>query len=161
MTMFTVSVSQRPQLWLFGVSVRTSMSNASVDCPHLWEKVFAPRMHEISGKKSGEHGPSYGISILIDAQHFEYWAAMPVREGIARPEGMGQIELPAGFYAGCLVPSLERLGEAYTCLYEAWPKTVTSYRPNMQAPCFEYYDERYMKSGAFEVSMPILVRCNT
>ena len=69
---------------------------------------------------------------------------------------MRQIELLAGFYASCVVPSLSQLGEAFTFLYEAWPKTVTEYGPNMQAPCFEYYDERYMESGAFEIYIPIL-----
>ena len=157
MTAYTVSVSQRPQLRLFGISVRTSMSNASVDCPHLWEKLFGPRMHEISGKKPDTyHGPSYGISIMHDTQNFEYWAAMPASEGLPLPKGMRQTELPAGLYASCLVPSLAQLGEAYTCLYETWPKTVAEYVADMQAPCFEYYDERYMESGAFEIYMPIL-----
>lgn len=156
MTTFAVSISQRQQLRLFGISINTSLANASVDCPHLWEKVFAPRMHEISCKEPGEYGPCYGICRMTDAQHFEYWAAMPIRAGLALPKGMRQIELPAGIYAGFLVPSLAQLGEAYTYLYEAWPKTEVGYVPNMQAPCFEYYDERYLESGAFEIHMPIL-----
>jgi predicted transcriptional regulator YdeE len=157
MTRYTASVSQRPQLLLFGISVHTSMSKASVDCLHLWEKVFGPRMHEISGKKpDAYHGPSYGISIMTDEEHFEYWAAMPVRDGLALPKDMQQIELPAGFYLGCTVPSLAKIGEAYTYLYETWPKTVAEYAANMQAPCFEYYDERFMDSGAFEIYVPIL-----
>ena len=157
MTAFAVAVSRRPQLRLFGVSVCTSMSAAAADCPHLWAKVFAPRMHEISGEKpDAYHGPSYGISIMAAGQRFEYWAAMPAREGLALPEGMRQIELPAGFYAGCAVPSQAQLREAYAYLYEAWPKTVTEYEAHTQAPCFEYYDERYVEAGAFEIYMPVL-----
>ncbi len=156
MTTFSVSVSHRPPVRLFGLFVRTSMADAFKDCPDLWEKVFAPRMHEVSGKKPGEYAPSYGISIMLDAQRFDYWAAMPAREGLALPEGMGEIELPAGLYASCLAPSLAQLGEAYTYLYETWPKTAPGYAPNMQAPCFEYYDERYLESGVFEVCMPVL-----
>lgn len=156
MTTFAVSISQRQQLRLFGISIKTSMSNAFVDCPHLWEKVFAPRMHEISGKEPGEYAPCYGVSCMTDAQHFEYWAVMPVRDGLVLPEGMRQIELPAGLYAGCVVPAIAQLGEAYTYLYEAWPKTEMEYVPNMLSPCFEYYDERYLESGAFEIYMPIL-----
>lgn len=76
---FFVSVRRRPHLRLFGLSVRTSMVDAFKDCPHLWENVFVPRMHEISGKKTGEYAPSYGISIMLNARHFEYWAVMPVR----------------------------------------------------------------------------------
>lgn len=156
MSTFSVSVSQRPQLRLFGLSVRTSMTDAFKDCPHLWEKVFAPRMHEVSGKKPGEYGPCYGVSVMLDAQRFDYWAAMPPREGVALPQGMRQIELPAGLYASCLAPSLAQLGEAYTYLYESWAKNAADYAPNMQAPCFEYYDERFLESGAFEIAMPVL-----
>ena len=157
MTTYAVSVSQHPQLRLFGISVRTSMSNASADCLRLWEHVFGPRMHEISGKKpDAYHGPSYGISIMLDERHFEYWAAMPVSEGLAQLKDMRRIELPAGLYAGCVVPSLAQLGEAYTYLYESWPKTMTEYGANMQAPCFEYYDGRYRESGAFEIHVPVL-----
>lgn len=133
------------------------MSKASEDCPHLWEKVFAPRMHEISGKKPAEyHGPSYGISFMIDEQHFDYWAAMPAPEGLALPEGMRQVEIPAGFYAGCALSGLSQLMEAYMYLCEAWPKTTKEYALNMQAPCFEYYDQRFFESGALEVYAPLL-----
>ncbi len=156
MTTFSVSVSQRPQLRLFGLSVRTNMADAFKDCSHLWEEVFGPRMHEVGGEKPGECTPSYGISIMLDARHLEYWAAVPAGEGVLLPEGMGEVELPAGWYAGCLVPSMAQLGEAYTYLYETWPKTASGYAPNMQAPGFEYYDERYLESGAFEVYMPVL-----
>lgn len=156
MSTFAVSISQRPQARLFGISVRTNMSKAPVDCPHLWEKVFAPRMHEISGKNPCEyHGASYGVSVMLDEQNFDYWAAMPAPEGLALPEGMQQIELPAGFYASCAISSLGQLGEAYTYLYEAWPKTVKEYAPNMQAPSFEYYDQRFCESGALEVYAPL------
>ena len=157
MSTFAVSVTQRPHTRLFGISVRTDMSKAPVDGHHLWEKVFAPRMHEISGKKPDEyHGPSYGIAVMIDEQYFDYWAAMPAPEGLPLPEGMRQIELPAGLYAGCEVSSLAQLGEAYCYLYEAWPKTVKEYALNMQAPSFEYYDQRFCESGALEVYVPVL-----
>lgn len=142
---------------LFGISVRTSMSKASEDCPHLWEKVFAPRMPEISGEKpGGYHGPSYGIAVMIDEQHFDYWAAMPAPEGLTLPDGMRQIEIPAGCYAGCALSVLSQLGEAYTYLYEVWPKTSREYALNMQAPCFECYDRRFCESGALEVYIPVL-----
>lgn len=157
MSAISVFVSQRPQLRLFGVFVRTSMSKASVDCPKLWANVFGPRMHEISGAKLGEYpGPSYGISVMLDEHNFDYWAAMPAREGQVLPEGMQVIELPAGLYAGCVIPSLAQLGEAFTYLYGTWPQTVKDYALNMQAPGFEYYDQRYQESGALEVYAPVL-----
>lgn len=157
MSTFAVSVTQRPQMRLYGIPVRTSMAEAATDCSHLWEKVFAPRMHEISGKKPCEyHGPSYGISVMIDASHFEYWAAMPAPEGLPLPQGMRQIEIPAGFYAGCVLSGLAQLGEAYTYLCEAWPKTTKEYALNMQAPCFEHYDQTYCESGALAVYAPLL-----
>ena len=157
MTTFAVSVSQRPSVRLFGVSVSTSMSKIAVDGHQLWEKVFAPRIHEVSGKKPDEyHGPSYGLCIMTDEQHLEYWAAAPAREGLSLPEGMREVELPAGLYAGCLVPSLDRIGEAYAYLYETWPKTQKEYAPSMHLPCFEYYDSRFCESGAFEVYAPVL-----
>jgi predicted transcriptional regulator YdeE len=157
MITFSVSVSPRPQVLLVGISVRTDMSKAFIDCCHLWEKVFAPRMHEISGKKPEEyHGPSYGVSFMLDEQNFEYWATMPASEGLVLPEGMRQVELPAGLYAGCMVPSLSQLGDAYMYLYETWPKTEKKYALNTQLSCFEYYDSRYNESGVFEVYVPVL-----
>ena len=158
MSIFTVSVTERPVTRLFGVSVRTDMTNAPMDCSDLWENIFGPRMHEISGEKSDEyHGPSYGISVMLDSQYFEYWAAMEAPEGMALPTGMKQFEIPASLYASCLVPSIANMGEAYTYMYE-WPRTQEKYILNMQAPCFEYYDNRFGESGVFELFLPVVKR---
>ena len=133
------------------------MDKAPVDGHHLWEKVFGPRMHEISGKKSEDyHGLVYGIAVMLDCQNFDYWAAMPAPEGPALPAGMQAIELPAGLYAGCHVASMEQLGEVYTYLYETWATEQKEYAVNMQAPCFEYYDKKFYELCTFEVYIPVL-----
>lgn len=158
-TGFDVFISERPVAHLFGIGIHTTMSKASVDCPDLWKRVFVPRMLEISGKGPCEyHGPLYGISQMTDPQtgSFAYWAAMPASEGAALPEGMREIDLPAGLYAGCALPSLETLGEAYAFLYTAWPQSQNAYALNMQAPCFEYYDSDFCTSGKLQVYVPVI-----
>ena len=157
MTMFSVTISERPAVKLYGLTVSTDMAKAPVECHNLWEKDFAPRMQEICGKQQGEYkGETYGVCVMLDAQRFDYWAAMPACEGCPLPDGMKQFDLPGGLYASCQVPSMNAIGDAYAYLYETWPQTQTEYIPNMQAPCFEYYDARFCESGVFAVYIPLL-----
>lgn len=159
MTAFEVSVTERPLTRLVGLTIKTDMVNAKEHCTQLWGQTFLPRMPEITGKPAGEfQGASYGVSIMLDEQHFAYWAALPLCEGRPIPEGMQTLELPAGLYAQCEVPSLAQLGEAYTWLYGQWAQSDQPYAINMQAPCFEYYDENSCATGSLKVFVPVVRR---
>ena len=158
-TDFQVSIKERSAHTLYGASVRTNMAKASTDCPHIWESVFVPRMPEISQKPLKEfQGESYGISIVVDMQSgiFDYWAAMEPAPGTPLPQGLSEIEIPAGLYASCRVDSLEQLGDAYNYLYTEWVPKQPNLLLNMQAPCFELYGQEYMQNGALEVYVPVL-----
>ena len=157
---FAVTVSQRPEVQLYGISVKTDISRAARDCALLWERDFLPRMHEISGR-AGEayQGASYGVCVMADPHDvaFDYWAAMPpADEALPCPPGMGRLTLPGGFYASCTVHGLDRLGEGYNYLYTVWARARGGHAPDMSAPCFELYDNRYPDYGAVEIFMPVL-----
>lgn len=152
MSAFSISVSERPPVRLYGMSTKADMANAHQQCSHLWENVFMPRCHEISGRPGTTYqGPSYGVSIMLDSQHFTYWATMPAREQQPCPEGMGELTLAGGLYAGGIVASMGQLCEFYKYLYTEWAQKQAGYALNMQGACFEYYDDRYCTSGEFEV----------
>ena len=156
---FHVEIREVQPLTLYGLSVRTDMAKASIDCPKIWEKDFCPRMPELSGKPMQEcQGNSYGISVIVDLPKgvFDYWAAMPPADGVQLPEGMGVITIPGGRYAQCRIPSLAELGNAYTYLYMEWIGAQTAYSLNMQASCFELYGREYLENGSLDVFMPLL-----
>lgn len=158
--MFDISVSETPACTLAGLCVRTTMQDASRDCPKLWQQDFMPRLPEITWMPANEfQGATFGISVMLDEEGaFEYWAAAPLAEGAKVPEGMRAVTLPGGLYAHCRVPSLELLGQAYMALYRDWTSQQTEYEALMQAPCFERYDGDYLKTGAFDVYMPVARR---
>ena len=159
-SVFSVSIVALPPLSLFGLFVRTTMEKAPQDCSRLWEQVFLPRMPELNPKAHSEFpGDSYGVSVMdmdnADTHAFTYWAAMAVPEGMPLPEGMSRFDLPGGFYATCRVPSLERIGEAYTYLYMGWDTAGAGYELIMPAPCFERYGKDYLSSGALDIFAPV------
>ena len=158
---FKVSIRKYPSLKLVGVSVPTDMSKAAADCPNLWEKVFVPRMGEISGKASGEfQGPSYGLSVCTDPESgaFTYWAALPVPDGLVLPKDMNIVEVPAGTYAYCHVPSLNKLASAYRTMYTVWGPSSREYALNLQVPCFEVYDKAFHESGELGLYIPVTAK---
>ena len=100
---FEVSVVNFAAKQLVGIKVRTSMAKAKEDCSALWHN-FCPKMQKI------EEGEGYGISVMINEQEFDYWAAAEAPKGTC-PAGLEPVELPAGDYARCVVPNLESIGE--------------------------------------------------
>lgn len=158
---FQVTLSERPELSLFGLCVRTDMAGAMKDCSRLWEKDFIAKMPELSGKALDQfQGESYGLSFMVDPQNgiFDYWAAMPLTMGLPRPKNLLPVTLPGGLYAGCRVKSLARLGDAYTYLYTGWSAAQSDYALNMQAPSFELYNHEYVQDGSLQVHVPVLRR---
>ena len=155
---FDVRISERPEMLLYGLVVRTDMTRAFEDCSRLWEKDFVHRMPELSGKPFEQpQGDSYGLSFVVDMQAgtFDYWAAMPLTPGLPEPQGLKKVTLPAGLYAGCRVQAIEQLSAAYTYLYEKWIGTQPDYEFRMDAPSLEIYGREYLENGALEALVPV------
>ena len=147
MSGFEVTVVDFAAKQLVGIKVRTSMAKAKQDCPALWQK-FCPQLPDIFMKES------YGISIMLNAHDFDYWAAAETSEGVC-PAGLEPVGIPAGPYARCLVPNLESIGDGYMFLYQTWLAAQTEWKLNEQAPCFELYPADWNPSMPFEVYMPV------
>ena len=158
-TAFSVDVVEFPACSLAGLVVRTSMSKAAQDCPAMWMQHFGPRMHELGNNAPGAYqGESYGISIMVDmqAETFDYYAAMPLAADKTLPEGMQRVDIPAGLYAKCEVPTLGHLTQAYIFMYSQWVPGQSLYVANPQGACFERYDDQFMKNGSFTLYVPLL-----
>ena len=153
MDKYNVTVVENPKKHLAGLKVRTSMQNGMTDCPALWE-VFGPRMGELLPPGTDCTG-FYGVSVMLDAEAFDYWAALEVAADAAIPEGMACIDIPAQPYAVCTVPSIDKLGEAYMYIYGDWPKSQTQYMCDEQAPSFELYSATWQPTDPFEIYIPI------
>lgn len=156
---FAVVLLQHQSVRLVGVSVNTSLHQAPIDCPRLWNDVFAPRMPELSGKAANLYqGPSYGVSVFTDHQGlaFDYWAAMEAPQVEAPPLGMDEVILPGGLYACCRIPAAGMLREAYDYMYDEWPNSPEGLAVQFDKPCFERYDSRFFQSGTHDVYVPVL-----
>lgn len=155
MANFIVTVVDRPAIKAAGIKVRTTMERASVDCPKLWSEEFGPRMCSFPAD-AARPDESYGLSVMIDSEAFDYWAVMPIADGVAAPDGMDTITIPGGTYAECRVESLAQLGEAFTYIYTAWPATQEKYALNMQGMGCELYTSDFMKNGSLTVYCPLV-----
>lgn len=154
MPQFDITIVSRPAIICAGDKVVTTMKNASIACPALWEK-FGPRM--CSAPANPEFpDESYGASVMLNENDFEYWAVMPLAPGAEVPQGMEKITLPAGEYAHCSLPSLKELGDAYTYIYGDWAKTRKDYGLDMQGVSYELYRSDFMKTGKLAIYCPLV-----
>lgn len=155
MSKFTVTVVERPTVKTAGVKVRTTMNKAMRDCPALWEKEFGPRMDSfpVDPKFAGQ---SFGVSIMVDNEAFDYWAVMPIDPAAPLPEGMDYLQIPGGLYAECHLASLAELGDAYTHLYMEWGPGQEKYAVNMQGAGYELYTCDYLTSGKLSLYCPLV-----
>lgn len=151
MSKFEVTIVEYPAKRLTGTKVSTTMQKAMQDCPALWH-TFGPRIGELLTADSDCQG-AYGISVMLNAEDFDYWAA--VETSAAVPADMAQIDIPAGPYASCTVPSIDKLGDAYMYIYGEWPKSQTAYACNEQALSFELYPTEWQPSDPFKIYMPL------
>lgn len=154
---FKVDVVEREAVECVGLKVRTTMESAASDCPRLWYETFGPRMEEVASFPN----VSYGISLMTDETHFDYWAALPYRAGDAVPEGMGLINLPAGQYAECHIASLDDLAEAYQHIFFAWGEAHKEYEFLHTVPSYELYPADHAESGHISLYMPVKLREGT
>ena len=150
---FEVTVIEFPATHLVGVKVRTNMQKAQADCPAIWQ-TFGPRIVEIPCGDCIGKG-AYGVSVMLNENDFDYWAAVEAAPETALPNDMASFDLPGGLYAKCSVTSLEKLGEAYMYIYGPWISGQSEYELNMQAPCFELYPQNWRLDTAFEVYVPV------
>ena len=156
---FAVVVLQHHRVRLVGVSINTNLQQAPVDCPQLWNNVFNARKPELSGKPAQLYqGPSYGVSVFTDHEGlaFDYWAAMEAPGVAALPSGMSEVTLPGGLYACCRIPAPGMLREAYDYMYDEWPNSPEGFAVQLDKPCFERYDSRFVQSGTHDVYVPVL-----
>jgi AraC family transcriptional regulator len=149
---FEVAIVEYPAKRVAGLKIETNMQNAMQDCPKAWE-AFMPRMTEVD-KEAKE---AFGVSVIIDENEFGYWAALEIGQNQAIPDGMSAVEISAGTYACCTVPSMEKLGDAYMYLFDAWIKGQGQggYTYNMKANTFERYCD-WDPSKPFEIYMPVM-----
>ena len=70
---------------------------------------------------------------------------------LRRPDDMRETRIPGGLYVRCAVPSLARIAEAYTAMYEQWPSTQGEYEPDYQSVCFERYPPDFTHEQPFEL----------
>ena len=145
---FVSEVVQMAAQQVVGVKIKTTMETAVVDCSRLWQDEFGPRMAEIS---TGE--ASFGASIMIDAQSFEYWAALPYTKGSV-PEGMNVLDIPEGFYAKVSLKSLDELMGAYQHMFQTWSENP-EYTIRFDAPSYELYPPDHLETGHLSLYMPL------
>ena len=151
MSEYKATVVEYPAKRLVGMKVLTSMKKASADCPACWQAFCR---HFDKCVPDGCKG-SYGLSFMINAEDFYYWAAVDADLAKDVPEGLERVDIPAGLYAACVSPNLEKVGEAYSFLYQTWLSGQSEYALNEQAPCFELYPPNWQLTDSFEVFMPI------
>lgn len=150
---FELAVVEFPAKHLIGMKLATSMQKAQTDCPALWQ-AFGPRIIEIPSCESGCKG-SFGVSVMLNENEFEYWAAVEAAPGTAIPDGMASMEISAGHYVKCTVPGVENLGAAFMYVYGRWAAEQSEYVLNMHAPGFELYPPDWRLNDSFEIYAPV------
>lgn len=155
MSKYEVSVVECPARHLIGMNVQSSMSKAPIDCPAIWQS-FGPRMGELCAAE--DSAGSFGVSVMLSAENFVYWAALEAKADTAVPRGMGSLDIPAGLYAKVRVPNLEKLGEGYCFIYNEWPGEQSEYIGDETIPCFEYYPPDWQPEDALEIFMAVKKR---
>lgn len=154
MSQYQVAIVDLKAKHLVGMNVHSNMHKAQHDCPALWQS-FGPRMGELLAMGADCSG-SYGVSFMLNAEEFVYWAAMETDPAAVVPADMGSIDIPAGQYAKCAVPNLEKLGDAYKHLYGTWPQSQSDYTYREQSPCFEFYSPNWDPAQPLEIYMPLM-----
>ena len=149
MSDYTVKVVHREAVKAVGLKTRTSMAKAADDCPRLWQDDFGPRMPEVASFPDC----SYGISVMVEDDIFDYWAAMPLRPGDPIPPNMTAIDLPDGQYAEVYLKSLNDLICAYQHLFSAWLPDSGYDLGN--APSYELYPADHLETGCLALYMPV------
>mgnify|MGYP003623279276 CR=1 FL=1 len=126
MAEFKISVVERHAVRTAGMKVRTNMINASRDCTALWSEKFGSQREAFPADPKFP-GESFGVSVMLDRENFDYWAVMPLAEGTRIPDGMEVYELAGGLYAECLGITIPQLGDVFNYLYMTWQTGPDAY----------------------------------
>jgi len=148
---FKINVVEREAYHTVGLKVRTTMAQAHPDAVKLWRDEFGPRIPEIQGFPTF----SFGSSIMVDEERFDYWATMPLPPGAPIPAGMEILDLPAGLYAECHLNSLDELAEAYMYMYQTGLANSEYEYAAFNAASYEFYPADFMQTGHLTLYMPI------
>ncbi|MDR1045256.1 MAG: GyrI-like domain-containing protein [Candidatus Adiutrix sp.] len=151
MSKYDVNIVDYPDKSLAGIKIRTSKEKAGIDCPAIWQELQA-RLSEISPDCGND---SYGLSVMLNDNEFDYWATIEFDPARPVPAGLETIEIPAGSYAKITAPNLDKLSEAYTFIYTDWFENQTSYSYRAEAPCFEIYPSGWTVVAPLEIFMPL------
>lgn len=155
MPQFPVTVVTHPAIRTAGVKVRTTMQKCAQDCPSLWEHVFGPRMMDFPMDPLYS-GVSYGASVMIDNESFDYWAVMPIAAAADTPDGMDILEIPGGLYVECRLESLGQLSDAYNFIFMEWIPAQEKFASNMLGMGLEEYTADYMTNGSLTIYCPLV-----
>lgn len=145
-----IELEERPPCRLAGRRVRTNLAAAGADCPRLWE-TFTPRMAEMASWP----GESYGVSVMVDENEFDYWAALPLRPGDSLPPGLEVLDLPGGLFARRRLSDLGELPRAYEDFYG---RPLPGCEPRCDAASFELYPADHAQSGLFSLHVPVRLK---
>ena len=123
------------------------MAKAQEDCPALWQRFC-------TDCAQGMPAASFGVSVMLDAENFDYWAAVEDKDG-RLPADMEHVDIPAGKYAVCSVPNLASIGEAYMFIFQKWLASQQAHAYNEQSPSFELYPPHWSPENPFEIYVGI------
>lgn len=154
MPKFTVEIVQRPAIHVAGFRVRTAMSDVGVTCAKLWDEKFMPVMSNLPFDPAQEAG-TYGVSVGVDHNTIDYYAAFPLKKGTPVPAGMEEVDLAAGTYCVCRVKTMPEIGEAFMYIYSEWPKTQDKYDLDFRLPCYEFYAKDFPQTGVTTIYCPV------
>ena len=144
----------RPAMRLAGAKIRTEMPFAKKDIKKLWMETI-PQVKEFL---NGDTDAVFGISWLVDPDTtaFDYYAAIKLFSDCVLPEGFSEIEVPAGLYAECDLPSREMLHQLYHYFYYEWLPQNKDGLSLGNSPCYEVYSKDFLKTGSLKVYMPVI-----
>ncbi|MCC8164763.1 MAG: GyrI-like domain-containing protein [Planctomycetes bacterium] len=154
MAQFTVTIVEKPTIKAAGMKVRTSMAKSHEDCPKLWSDAFGPRMMSFPADPAYPE-QSFGISVMVDEDVFDYWAVMPLAPGAAVPEGMEARDVPGGLYACISGVTLAVLGEVYSYIYMKWPGEQSEYTLDYSRPGLEAYHHDFCQTQLLDILCPV------
>jgi len=125
--------------------------NQKGEIPALWQ-VFNERDEEI---KNRMRTACYGVCGTMDQEgNFSYVAGVEVPEVEELPDGMTVKNVATGKYAQFTYKDdLSKLQDFYGNIHSKWLKE-NGLEYDLR-PDFEYYDERFMKNGEFEIYIPV------
>ncbi|MCD7895288.1 MAG: GyrI-like domain-containing protein [Planctomycetaceae bacterium] len=154
MSQFTVTIIDQPTIKAAGIKVQTSMAKAFEDCPKLWSEVFGPRMASFPADPAYP-GQSFGVSVMITENDFDYWVVMPLAPGAAVPEGIEEFTVPGGLNACCAGVTLSVLSDVYSYIYMKWPGEQSDYVLDFSRPGIEAYRSDFCQTQLLDVLSPV------